>query len=74
MVSREVFIFCDWDEHRFVLMLYQICPSVCLAVCLSDTLVICEHTFQPIETILVSMESPKILVSEKVSLVQIGHS
>ena len=34
-------------------------------VCFSDTLVICDHTFEPIETILVLLESPKILVSEK---------
>ena len=48
--------------------------SLCHAsfVGLSYTLVICDHTFQPIETILVSLESPNILVSEKVSLVQIN--
>ena len=45
-----------------------------LSVCLSDTLVICDHTFQLIETILVLMESPNILVAGKVSLVQISHS
>ena len=37
------------------------------------TRVICDHTVQPIEKILVLLESPKFLVSEKVSLVQIGH-
>ena len=38
-------------------MLYQsyICPSACL----SDTLVICEHTFPSIETILVSFGKPQ---------------
>ena len=34
------------------------------SVCLSDFFVICDHTFQLIETILVSLGSPKILVSE----------
>ena len=38
-----------------VLMLNQ----MCLSVRLSATLVICDHTFQLIETILVWLESPK---------------
>ena len=33
--------------------------------CPSDTLVTCDHTFQPIKTILVSLVSPQILVSGK---------
>ena len=47
-----------WDERSIVRM--SICQSVSLSVC---------HTrdLQPIENILVSLESPKILVSEKVN-------
>ena len=33
-----------------------------LSVCLSDTLVICDHSFKQIELISVSLESPKIVV------------
>jgi uncharacterized protein (DUF983 family) len=51
---------------------YWSMPSMCVS--LSATLVICDHTFQPIKTILMSLESPKILVLEKVSSVQIVYS
>ena len=54
-------------------MLYQFRPSVRLSVCLSVTRVDCGHTVRPIETILVSLESPNILVSEKIRMVYIGH-
>ena len=50
-------------------MLYQFRPSVRLSV----TRVDCGHTVRPIETILVSLESPNILVSEKIRMVYIGH-
>ena len=50
-------------------MLYQFRPSVCLSV----TRVDCGHTVRPIETILVSLESPNILISEKIRMVYIGH-
>ena len=66
--TRNASAGCQWDDRsRFIVTLFQFCPSVCL----SDTLVICDHTFKPIETILVSLESPKIIVSEKVSFVHI---
>ena len=43
------------------------------SVRLSVTRVDCGHTVRPIETILVSLESPNILVSEKIRMVYIGH-
>ena len=65
-----MFVHC-WDDRPLVVRPYA---KPILSVCLSfDTLVLCDHTFRPIETILVSLESPKIVVSEKLSLVQIGH-
>ena len=70
-LERKLIICFFWDDRSwFVLVLFQFCPSVWLC----DTPVICDHTFQLIETILVSSESPKILISEKVNLVQIGHN
>ena len=60
-----------WDERcdaAFVVYAIPI-PSVRLSV----TRVDCGHTVRPIETILVSLESPNILVSEKIRMVYIGH-
>ena len=62
---------CHWDERcdaAFVVYAIPI-PSVRLSV----TRVDCGHTVRPIETILVSLESPNILVSEKIRMVYIGH-
>ena len=44
--------------------------SICLSVWHTCD---CDHTFKPIKKFLVLMESPKILVSEKVSFVHMGN-
>ena len=61
-----------WDERCDAAAFSPICYTN--SVRLSGTRVDCGHTVRPIETILVSLESPNILVSDKIRLVYIGHS
>ena len=65
--------FCRFLGRPLAVRPYAI-PIVRLSVRPSDTLGICDYAFWPIETIWVSLESPNILVSDKVSLVQVGFS
>lgn len=62
------------DDARGPLVIHPLCYGN--SVCLSATLVICNYTSESIETVLVSLESPNILiiVSEKVSFVHRGRS
>jgi hypothetical protein len=44
---------------HYVVQILSVRSSFHMSVCLSETLAICDLTFKPIETILLSLETPK---------------
>ena len=65
-----------FNSPRFLGRPLAVRPMLCqlLSVLFSYTLVNCDCSFQPVETILVPLESPESLVPENSSLVQIVFS